>query len=124
MLSELLVIVGAEVILLLSIAAMTLYDLRMDVLSGRYFSNQGSQIGSPDWTIDWLTRLVERERKMHRTKSLPVRASNERRRPLAPLSDGRIVETIFLYWRLTLISLIAGLSDIMRSGPSRIKYSS
>jgi hypothetical protein len=55
MLGELLVIVGAELILLVSIAAMILHDLRMDVLSGRYFSNQGNQIVSLDWNIDELT---------------------------------------------------------------------
>jgi hypothetical protein len=40
MLGELLVIAGVELILLGSIAAITIHDRRMDVLSGRYFNNQ------------------------------------------------------------------------------------
>jgi hypothetical protein len=113
MLGELLVIVGAELILLVSIAAMTLHDLRMDVLSGRYFSNQGNQIVSLDWSIDELTRLVERERNEHRIGNAPVRASNDRRpRPSASRSHLRIIKTIFLNRRLAPIPLIPGLSDI------------
>jgi hypothetical protein len=118
MLGELLVIVGAELILQAAVTAMTLHDRRMDVLSGNYFSNQESRILSLDWNINWLTRLIERERKMRRMKHAPVRASNNSRPrssppgPSAPRRHGRIVETIFLNRRLTLIPLNPGLSDV------------
>ena len=42
MLHEVLVIIGMEVILLVSIAAMTFHRKRTDVLSGRYFGNDQS----------------------------------------------------------------------------------
>ena len=62
MLDELFVIVGAELILLTSIAVLILRARRMDVLSGRYFSNQADPSASLDRDIDFLPRSVERER--------------------------------------------------------------
>jgi hypothetical protein len=68
MLDELLVIVSAELILLASIAAISLYGRRMDVLSGRYFSNPTDRAVSMGWNIDRLRRWVERERKVQRLR--------------------------------------------------------
>jgi hypothetical protein len=92
---ELLVFVGAELILLVSIAAITLYGRRMDVLSGRYFSNTADRAVSLGWNIDRVRRWVERERKVHRLKKTRARTSNAGRlRPTAvPIRD-RTMETI------------------------------
>ena len=48
MLHEVLVIIGMEVILLVSIAAMTFHRKRTDVLSGRYFGNDQSNEVMPE----------------------------------------------------------------------------
>ncbi|MFG3595134.1 metallophosphoesterase family protein [Bradyrhizobium sp. RDI18] len=54
MLEELLVIIGLEVVLLVSIAAMTFHHRRMDVLSGRYFAKDQSDHMTPDSGIERL----------------------------------------------------------------------
>ena len=54
MLGELLVVVGLEVILLVSIAVMTIHNWRMDVLSGRYFGNDQSDQVMRDSGIEHL----------------------------------------------------------------------
>jgi hypothetical protein len=95
MLDELLVIVGAELILLVSIAAMSLYGRRMDVLSGRHFSSATDRAVSQGWNIGRLRRWVEHERKVHRLKKARGRTSNAGRlRPSATLSRDRTMETI------------------------------
>jgi hypothetical protein len=95
MLDELLVIIGAELILLVSIVAMSLYGRRMDVLSRRYFSNATDRAVSPGWNIDRLRWWVEREREVHRLKKARARTSNAGRlRPSATLSRDGTMETI------------------------------
>ena len=54
MLHEVLVIIGMEVILLVSVATMTFHRKRTDVLSGRYFGNDQSDDVMPDLGIERL----------------------------------------------------------------------
>ena len=44
MLGDLLVVVGMQAILLVSVAVLTLYNRRMDVVSGRFFKNKGDRV--------------------------------------------------------------------------------
>lgn len=62
MLGELSVIICAELILLVSIAAMSLHGRRMDVLSGRYFGQEAERTASPGWRIGRLRRWIDRQR--------------------------------------------------------------
>jgi len=81
MMDELLVIIGAELILLVSIAAMSLRGRRMDVLSGHYLSNKRDRAILPGWNIGRLRRWVEREREANRLRKA------RSRRPIIPASD-------------------------------------
>ena len=74
MIPELLVIIGMEVVLLVSILAMSFHRKRMDVLSGRYFGNDRSDDVMPNAGI----ALSESERT----------APQQQRTPAAPLIEG------------------------------------
>jgi hypothetical protein len=52
MVEKLLVVIGMEVVLLVSIVVMTIHNRRMDVLSGRYFGNDRSDHVTPDSGIE------------------------------------------------------------------------
>lgn len=113
MLDELLVIIGAELILLVSIAAMRLYGRRMDVVSGHYFSNETDRTVSLGWRIDWLRRWVERQREVHRVKKARVRTSNAGRPvPSAALGQDRTVETISRNRRRSRSPVILGSQEV------------
>ena len=82
MLHEVLVIIGMEVILLVSLAAMTFHRRRTDVLSGRYFSNDQSDDVMPDLDIEQLERG-----QIARQKSAPAPLDKRPRPPLSPRSE-------------------------------------
>lgn len=110
---ELLVIIGAELILLVSIAAMSLRGRRMDVLSGHYFSNETDRAVSPGWKIDRLRRWVEREREVHRLKKAWVQSSNAGRPgPSATLGLGRTAETISRNRRRSRSPIVPGSHEV------------
>jgi hypothetical protein len=125
MMDELIVIIGAELILLVSIAAMSLRDRRMDVLSGRYFSNKTDRSISRGWNIDRLRRWVEREGEAHRRKKAQARTSNAGRlRPWATLSRDRAMETISRNRRRSRSPIIPGSHQVddhaVRPGQARV----
>jgi hypothetical protein len=124
MLDELLVIIGAELILLVSIVALRLYGRRMDVLSGRYFSNATGRSVPLGWNIDRLRRWVEREREVHRLKKARARTSNAGRlRSSATLSRDRTMETISRNRRRSRSPIIPGSHEVddhaVRPGQAR-----
>ena len=82
MLHEVLVIIGMEVILLVSLAAMAIHRRRTDVLSGRYFSNDQSNDVMPDLDIERLERG-----QVARQKSAPAPLDKRPRPPLSPRSE-------------------------------------
>jgi hypothetical protein len=113
MMDELIVIIGAELILLVSIAAMSLRGRRMDVLSGHYFGNETDWAVSLGWNIDRLRRWVEREREVHRLKKARARTSNAGRlRPSAALSRDRAMETISRNRRRSRSTIIPGSQEV------------
>lgn len=125
MLDELLVIIGAELILLISIVAMSIHGRPMDVLSGRYFSNATDRAVSPGWNIDRLRRWVERQQEVHPPKKARARASNAGRlRPSTTLSRDRTVETISRNRRRSRSPNISGSrevdDDAVRPGQARL----
>jgi serine/threonine protein phosphatase 1 len=77
MIPELLVIIGMEVVLLVSIAAMTFHHRRMDVLSGRYFGNDKSGDVMPDAGIG----LSECKQTAPQQQGAPAAPLNERLKP-------------------------------------------
>jgi hypothetical protein len=63
---ELLVVLGALIILTLSIAAMNIYRWRTDVLTGPYISNRGRQLTVPAERADRTSRsIAEKRRSTH-----------------------------------------------------------
>jgi hypothetical protein len=112
MMDELLVIIGAELILVVSIAAMSLRGRRRDVLSGRYFSNETDRAVSPGWNMDRLRRWVEREREVHRPKKPARTSSAGRLRPSATLSRDRTTDTISRNRRRSRSPIIAGSHEV------------
>lgn len=90
MLGELFVIICAELILLVSIAAMSLHGRRLDVLSGRYFGNDAGQAVSPEWSIGRL-RLWVAPRRL----KMLIRASQTGASGLSvPTGRNRIAEAV------------------------------
>ena len=83
MLHEVLVIIGTEVILLVSFAAMTFHRKRSDVLSGRYFGNDQSDAVMPDLGIEQF----EHERITRQQKSAPTPLDKRPGLPLPPRSE-------------------------------------
>ena len=79
MLHEVLVIVGMEVILLVSIATMTFHRKRTDVLSGRYFGNDPSNDVMPEVSTERIARQ----------KSAPAPLEQKARTTSAPLLRNR-----------------------------------
>ena len=82
MLEGLLVIIGMEVVLLVSIAAMTFHHRRMDVLSGRYFANDQSDHVTPDLGIEQLE--CEQTARQKDVLTVPL---DERSKPPLPRSS-------------------------------------
>jgi serine/threonine protein phosphatase 1 len=95
MIQELLVIIGMEVVLLVSIAAMTIHRRRMDVLSGRYFGNDQSDDVMPDLGIE----QPECERTAQRQKDVPVAPLDQRSKPPLPRSSEPIRSRRWELWR-------------------------
>jgi hypothetical protein len=63
---ELLVVLGALIILTLSIAAMNIYRWRTDVLTGPYISDRGRQLTVPAERADRTSRsIAEKRRSTH-----------------------------------------------------------
>jgi hypothetical protein len=89
---ELLVIIGAELILLVSIAAMKFYGTQMDVLSGHYFNNATDRPVSLGWKIDRLRWWVVGGHWLKKARAPTLNAG--RLRPSATSSRGRTVKTI------------------------------
>ena len=58
---ELVVIIGAELVVLVAIAAMNLHNRRMDVLGGSYSAAE-LYCATLGWNIDWSRRRIGRER--------------------------------------------------------------
>src|ERR1700754_2783327 len=66
---ELLVIIGAELILLASIVAMMVYGRRADVLSGRYFDEADRPVRPRSRMIKRLQRSITRNRVQRRARA-------------------------------------------------------
>ncbi len=95
MLAELHVIISVELILLVSIAAISLHGRRMDVLSGRYFRNRADRTISAVRNIGWLRQWVKRAQESHRLKKTRARASKtERSGQPASRGEGQIAKAI------------------------------
>ncbi|WP_275185262.1 metallophosphoesterase family protein [Bradyrhizobium sp. CSA112] len=94
MLEELLVIIGLEVVLLVSIAAMTFHHRRMDVLSGRYFAKDQSNHMTPDSGIKGL----ECEQTARQKDGLTAPLDERSKPPLPHSSEPTSIRTWGL-WR-------------------------
>ena len=94
MFEGLLVIIGMEVVLLVSIAAMTLHRRRMDVLSGRYFGNDQSDDVMPDFGIE----QPEWERMAQQQRDVPA-LLDERSKPPLPHSSEPTRSSRWEAWR-------------------------
>lgn len=66
---ELVVVLGALVILVLSIAGLNIYRLRTDVLTGPYISNRDDERSIPDARADRLNGAVDPNRLCSRLQS-------------------------------------------------------
>ncbi|MDB5607444.1 MAG: hypothetical protein JWP25_4344 [Bradyrhizobium sp.] len=60
---ELLVVLGALITLVLSIAGMNIYRWRTDVLTGPYISNRDCQLTIPDKAMDGVSQAMAEERR-------------------------------------------------------------
>ena len=77
MLHEVLVIIGMEVILLVSIAAMTFHRKRTDVLSGRYFGNDQSNDVMPEVGTERIARQKSAPAPLDKRPGPPLPACSE-----------------------------------------------
>jgi hypothetical protein len=88
---ELLVVLGALVTLVLSIAGMNIYRWRTDVLTGPYISNSDCQLTIPDEGTDRVSEATaEKRRTMHpflRGWNSDSLAPETRRKPIGHYSS-------------------------------------